>query len=512
MKNILLTIGLFLNLSVIYSQAPTIQWQKCFGGAGNEYAYSIQQTADGGYIIAGGGSQSTGDITGNHGSIDFWIVKLNNVGVIVWQKSLGGTGVEEAEFIQETADGFIIAGKSNSNNGDVTGNHGSNDYWVVKLDNSGVIVWQKSFGGSASDVAYSVQQTNDDGYIVFGTSSSIDGDITGGHSGFDCWAIKLDSLGQIVWQKSFGGSGNDYGYNIRQTIDGGFVFAGASGSVDGDVTVSNHGGIDFWIVKLNNLGTIAWQKSLGGTGNEYAFSIEQTSDGGYIVGGASESSDGDLTVNNGNQDYWVVKLDSLGTIVWQRSLGGAGNEYSSSNVKQTIDGGYILSVTSESINGDITDNHGLNDYWIVKLNNIGAIEWQKTLGGSADDNVYSIEQTTDGGYIVAGGSGSTDGDITSGNNGTFDYWIVKLNSIVGLTPYEIKDLVLISPNPSLGQFQISNLKNGDQIEVYDLTGRLILNKVSRSNSIFIDLSDKVNGIYFFKIYGSSAYSGKLIKQ
>ncbi|MDD4248563.1 MAG: PKD domain-containing protein, partial [Methanosarcina sp.] len=396
---------------------------KSLGGSGGEYAQSIQQTSDGGYIVAGDSNSNDGNVTGNHGGSDYWVVKLDTTGNIVWQKSLGGSSYDNAYSIQQTSDGgYIVAGESNSNDGDVTGNHGGFDYWVVKLDTTGNIVWQKSLGGSGGELAESIQQTSDGGYIVAGYSRSTDGDVTGNHGGYDYWVVKLDTTGNIVWQKSLGGSDHDYAYSIQQTSDGGYIVAGDSRSNDGDVT-GNHGGYDSWVVKLDTTGNIVWQKCLGGSISDNAYSIQQTSDGGYIVAGYSGSTDGDVTGNHGEFDYWVVKLDTTGNIVWQKSLGGSDDEYAES-IQQTSDGGYIVAGESNSNDGDVTGNHGESDYWVVKLDTTGNIVWQKSLGGSDWDDAYSIQQTSDGGYIVAGESDSNDGDVT-GNHGGYDYWVVK---------------------------------------------------------------------------------------
>jgi hypothetical protein len=187
------------------------------------------------------------------------------------------------------------------------------------------------------------------------------------------------------------------------------------------VTV-NHGSQDCLIVKLDTHGNIQWQKSLGGSGFDSIASIQQTSDGSYIIAGVLESSDSDVT--GGGYDFWIVKLDSLGTLQWQKSLGGSDNDEAKS-IQQTSDGGYIIAGSSFSNNGDVTGNHGNQDYWIVKLDSLGTIQWQKSLGGSEEDEAKSIQQTSDGGYIIAGSSFSNNGDVT-GNHGGFDYWIVKL--------------------------------------------------------------------------------------
>ena len=234
------------------AQAPTIEWQKCLGGSNDDWAYSIQQTSDSGFIVAGYTESSNGDVSGNHGAYDYWVVKLNSSGDILWQICLGGTNVDVAYSIQQTSDeGFIVAGYTCSNEGDVSGNHGNSDYWVVKLNSSGTIEWQKCLGGTDGDYANSIQQTSDGGFIVAGQTYSNDGDVSGNHGGSDAWVVKLNSSGNIEWQKCLGGTGWDWENSIQQTSDGGFIVAGYTNSNDGDVS-GNHGSKDYWVVKLTN--------------------------------------------------------------------------------------------------------------------------------------------------------------------------------------------------------------------------------------------------------------------
>jgi len=427
--------------------SPSIEWQKSFGGSSDDWAHSIQQSADGGYIVAGKSESNDGDVTGNHGITDYWVVKLSPQGTVVWQKSLGGGRNDLAYSIQQSADGgYIVAGWSGSNDGDVMGNHGNEDYWVVKLSPQGTIEWQKSLGGSRSDNAYSIQQSADGGYIVAGGSASTDGDVTGNHGGTDYWVVKLSPQGTIEWQKSLGGSRGDYANSIQQCSDGGYIVAGNSESNDGDVT-GNHGREDYWVVKLSHTGALEWQKSLGGNKQDWANSIQQSTDGGYIVAGYSESNDGDVTGNHGNYDYWVVKLSPTGAVEWQKSLGGSSNDAASS-IQQSTDGGYIVAGVSSLNDGDITGNHGGADSWVVKLSTSGTIEWQKSLGGSRDDWAYSIQQSVDGGYIMAGYSKSNDGDVI-GNHGNMDYWVVKLSPDGVVLQSDTSDAVfsIVAPLP-----------------------------------------------------------------
>ncbi len=445
MKPRSLLVLLVLLCAVIHSvsaEGPAIEWQRLLGGSSNEFGHSVQPTADGGYILLGGSSSSqNGDVTGTrHGSFtDFWVVKLDRTGTIQWQKLLGGTGNDEGYSVQQTTDGgYILLGSSGSSkSGDVAGtNHGgSSDVWVVKLNSAGTIQWQTLLGGSGYDAGRAVQQTADGGYVLLGVSeSSQSGDVTGiNHGSRDYWVVKLNGAGTIQWQKLLGGYNSDEAHSVQQTADGGYILLGESSSTkSGDVTGMNHGNptTDSWVVKLNSAGAIQWQKLLGGSNGDLGYSVRQTADGGYILLGASSSSQsGDVAgMNHGGSDFWVVKLDDTGTIQWQRLLGGGGLDGGRS-VRQTADGGYILLGDSlSSASGDVTGtNRGYEDFWVVKLDDAGLIEWQKTLGGSYREIGYSVQQTADGGYVLLGDSLSSEsGDVTGSSHYMTDYWVVKL--------------------------------------------------------------------------------------
>ena len=510
-------LALFIS-STIFAQAPGISWQKSLGGSNPDYSSAIQKIAGGGYIVAGASFSNDGDVTGNHGNADFWVVKLDSVGTIVWQKSLGGSNDDIAQSVQQTTDGgYIVGGYSKSNDGDVTGHHGTSssfDIWVVKLDSVGTLVWQKSLGGTSDDYAYSIQQTTDGGYIVVGGTNSTDGDITVNHGGNDIWVVKLTATGTITWQKSLGGSADDYGSSIQQTADGGYIVGGYSNSTDGDVT-GVHGGLgynDYWVVKLDSSGTLVWQKSLGGTYDDYSTGIQQTTDGGYIVVGGSTSNDGDVTGHHGPAntayDFWVVKLDSVGTIVWQKSLGGTDYDVSS-GVQQTTDGGYIVAGDSVSNDGDVTGHHGVGSYdiWIVRLNSTGDIWWQESLGGTAVDWAELVQQTTDSGYIVAGTSYSTDGDVT-GNHGSNDFWIVKLEKGATSKVEDVSGNIKIStyPNPTSDYIYVDgiDISKIESMKIFDILGQQVENAEisidsNKTNRTKINVGQLANGVYMIQI-------------
>ncbi len=422
-----------LSIPVAAVEPPALAWNTTLGGSWDDIAFAGQQTSDGGYIIAGRtGSSQSGDVELTHGMDDAWVVKLDDAGQIVWTAALGGNRDDQASAMQQTSDGgYIVAGYTTSNqSGDVGLNHGKADYWVVKLDDAGQIVWTATLGGSGSEYAYAVDQTNDGGYVVAGYTASSESDDVGLNHGMDdAWVVKLDGTGQIVWTKILGGGGQDYARAVQQTSDEGYVVAGYTYSIGGDVGL-NHGGCDYWVVKLDGSGEIVWTEILGGSGQDYARAVQQTSDGGYVVAGYTASSESDdVGLNHGMDDAWVVKLDGAGKSIWNTTLGGGANDHARA-VQQTTDGGYVVTgYTTSNQSGDVGLNHGsyVSDYWVVKLDGAGKIVWTATLGGSGYEEANAVQQTSDGGYIVTGYTTSNQSGDVGINHGKADYWVVKLD-------------------------------------------------------------------------------------
>ncbi len=493
------------------SQISSIQWQKSLGGSAYDYSKEIVHTSDGGFITAGYSESTNGNVAFNHGGGDCWIVKSNSSGTIEWEKTYGGTGFDYAYSIEQTIDGgYIVAGYTESNDGDITISKGAGDCWIIKLDVNGNIQWQKTIGGSLIDNSQCIKQTIDGGYIICGYSESSDGDVTSNKGNGDCWIIKLDNLGAIVWTKTLGGSSYDFAQDIKQTADGGYILNGGTNSSDIDVSTQKGNG-DCWIVKLNNLGTIEWQKTYGGSNYDFAQSVDLTNDGGYILSGYSESNDGDITSDHGAGDCWVLKLDYNGSIQWQKSLGSSGNDYAFC-IKQLLTGGYILTGYSESNDGDVTGNHGNYDCWVVKLDDLGVLQMQKSMGGSGVDIGYSIEEISTNSYLIAGYSESNDGDV-SGNFGNGDSWVLKLNtSSVGVAESVAKQGIIVFPTISSGNYHFTGLEGESTIEIFDVAGKLILNILTSNSDHSINLADYSKGIYFYSIHKNNVFitSGKII--
>ncbi len=440
-RNLLHKLTLLLILFATTAFSQEIEWQNTIGGNGYDELYSLQQTTDGGYILGG---SSSSDISGDKTELcigtgsDYWIVKIDSFGNILWQNAIGGYLNDVLVSIQQTSDGgFILGGYSQSDvSGDKTENClGLESYWIVKTDSVGNIQWQNTIGGNGYDKLCSIQQTTDGGFILGGSSTSdISGDKTENNLGslYDFWIVKTDSLGQILWQNTIGGINNDFLISIKETTDGGFILGGSSNSnISGDKTENCLGDEDYWIVKTDSLGNIQWQNTIGGSQRDVMLNIQQTFDSGYIVVGRSNSTISGDKIENcyGDWDYWIIKTDSTGNIQWQNTIGGSSFDNLSS-IKQTVDGGYILGGwSSSSISGNKTENClGLVDNWVVKIDFLGNILWQNTIGGSSDDYLNTINLTANGDYILGGYSNSNKSEDKDENSlGSSDYWIVKLN-------------------------------------------------------------------------------------
>ena len=463
MKTKLLSLAATFVTANCFSQ-PSIQWQKHYGGTGTDQAFSTSATADGGYVMLGKTNSTNGNIIGNHGGNDFWLVKTDSAGVLQWQKCLGGTADERGYSVSQTNDGgYIMIGMTSSNNGDVSGNHGgAHDLWVVKTDAAGTLQWQKCYGGTGDDFGSSILQINGGGYIVYGITTSNNGDVSGNHGQTDEWIIKLDAVGTIQWQKCFGGTGAEgsNGYDVKGnaicvTGDGGYFVSGCSTTNNnGDVTGHHLGpgpqDYDCWVLKTDSLGVIEWEKSLGGTQFDRALSGFQTINGNYIVAGQAASNDGDVTGHiqspssaQPSQNSWIVQLDTSGNIQWQKCL-GISTAYC---IARTSDGGYVV--------GEIGK--------IVKLDSAGNIQWQKLSYGNSARTVW---QTSDDGYIAAGYDGlapANDFELTK-------YYSVPPNVITGYVYQDLNSNCLKDSNESGLAGKIIKAMPGNYYAVTDVNG------------------------------------------
>ncbi|MGD0979599.1 MAG: hypothetical protein ABR962_10740 [Candidatus Bathyarchaeia archaeon] len=366
-----------------FGAAATTGWSQTYGGSGDDEAYSLVQTSDGGYALAGFTNSS------GAGSYDFWLIKTNSSGNMQWNQTYGRTGDDEAYSVIQTNDtGYAVAGTTDSYGAGETG------AWLVKTDSSGNTQWSQTYGGVAQDGAYSVIQTSDGGYALAGFTDSY------GAGSFDFWLVKTDSHGNMMWNQTYGGTGDDEAECVIQTSDGGYALAGYTNSFGA-------GSYDFWLVKTNSSGSMMWNQTYGGSGDDEATCVIQTSTGYALTGYTNSTGAGD-------DDFWLVTTDSSGTSQWSQTYGGAYDEIANALV-QTSDGGYAL--------GGLTGSYGAGDidYWLVKTTSTGTMQWSQTYGGSDDDEAYSLVQTSDGGYALAGFTASY-------GAGSYDAFLVKTDS------------------------------------------------------------------------------------
>ncbi|MCA0152512.1 hypothetical protein [Winogradskyella vincentii] len=402
------------------------------GGSNNDSAQSVTATVDGGYIILGYTQSNDGDITDKQDtSFDFWVIKYSSQNTVEWQKTYGGSGDDRGNSIVQTQDGgYAILGFSFSEDGDVTNNEGLQDFWLLRLDASGNLIWQNSFGFEGSDSGISLIETSDLGFLLSGI---IDISASGGqgatnrndnrHAGGDYWLIKVNQLGEIEWSNFYGGNFTDTPFGIIQKDNNGFLVVGSSDSSDTDIS-NNKGTYDFWVLDISPEGALLNEKSLGGTQIDEGRSIIASGDGNFLITGDTRSDDVDVSNNKGGADLWLVKITPQGELIWEKSIGGSNFDVARS-IKSSQDGNFILSGSSRSDDFDVNNNKGQNDAWVLKINANGEVLWETTIGGSNIDFTYDIAELNNGSIIAVGDTSSIDGDIIV-NKGFSDLLLIKI--------------------------------------------------------------------------------------
>jgi hypothetical protein len=516
---------LFVSATIIFAcvilsiptvgQPPTL-WSRCYGGPLPDIANDVCQTLDGGYILVGFSDSNGGDVSGNHGSRDIWVVKTDDNGTLQWQKSLGGSLDEEGTSIKQSADGsFYIAGYTNSNDSNVSGNHGGSDVWVVKLDTIGNIIWQKALGGTLEDIDYAdpvikIEVTSDGGCIVGSTTNSNNGDVSGNHGNMDCWLVKLDDTGTILWQRCYGGSFSETLKDLRLTTDGGFILVGQASSLDGDLTGQNYSmPFTSWIVKTDSLGSIQWQSVYlcidtisNCNGQVNLNSILPLQNGSYVAAGT-------IYFYGYVYYYSTVNVSSTGTVSGLYYFTYQQSQFHNSckSIQSSLDGGFILS-------GQTDDTY--DDIYIYKTGTSGTWDFIWDTLSVNYESVGTTIQSSDGGFVIAGCSQA---DLSCG--GAFDpyqFRLIKLGGIVSVPDQSNTEKwkAYFSNSNTLTVSFISNESSDMNLAVYDMEGRILHSQSFQAHEgrnekdFFTNILSK--GIYLVKVNDKkSEYCFKVVK-
>jgi hypothetical protein len=416
-------------------------WDITIGGDNNDNMSTMLTIEQYSTFWLGGSSSSSNstDKRGdNKGSNDFWVVQCDTkTGTRLSDKTWGGSGFDILSGMIRMPDGhLLLAGWSNSNiSGDKTENsRGNADFWIVKMDTLGRKLWDKSYGGINDDALQTVVLTNDGGALLGGWSNSNSSfeKTESSKGGIDYWIVKINSNGVKQWDKTFGGASDDILTNIIPTPDNGFLLAGYSKSQKYlDKSEASRGESDYWVVKINSSGAKEWDKTYGGTSEEELTSAIRTLDGGFVLAGWSSTCipQGEKTPPcRGGRDYWIVKIAIDGTKQWDKTFGGSGDDDADAII-QTLDGGFLIGgASASSVSVDKTENsRGNRDFWVIKTDANGTRQWDKTLGGANYDYLIDIKPLSTGEFILGGMSSSNTGnEKTANSRGLNDYWTIKI--------------------------------------------------------------------------------------
>jgi hypothetical protein len=527
-------------LTTYFSNAQDILWEKSYGGKHAEYLFDAQPTPDYGFILAGSSiSGKTGNKEDqNKGDLDYWLWKMDEKGDLDWQKSFGGSGVDMLQSIRLTSDGgYILAGTSNSNKGldKKEDTKGQDDFWIIKLDAKGNEIWQQTIGGSGQEKLQTICQTKDGGYVIGGTSASYKtrkddkgvldafGKSEDTRGNLDYWIVKLKKDGKIEWQKTLGGIYVDELKDLVVLPNGNILAGGYSNSPQsGDKTQDNFGLGDFWLVELSNQGQLVWQQTIGGEGDDNLFAIELTADGGFMVGGNSNSASSNMKskASKNGSDFWILKFDTDKNMQWETTY-DYGNKDVLTSIVENKDGSFLIGGYAQSEQTNETnakfkkaDKEGINDYIALKIKANGEEVWTQTAGSKGEEVLKKLFETRDGGYLFAGTSNGTASNDKNSTIGGADFWVVKLKD--NTKPEYEKAPIEAIPNPAV---TFTNVIIGFEYQygtanLYDISGRLLqTHKLDGSRMLPIEMTSYNSGIYIVEVVtDNEKNSVKIIKK
>lgn len=491
---------LVLSLVAIISaaqQPPSLTWQRTLGGTALDQGNSIL-TLPNGYLISGITFSRNGDVTPAEGEPNIWIVKLDRNGGIVWEKSYGGGRDEIAANIVPTNDGGFIVGATTRPIFAPPTDTNFLQWWLFKIDSAGTMLWEKTYGGSAPDNLAWIDIANDGSLYCAGHSSSNDRDFAENKGNYDIWVVKLNASGELLWKKNFGGSDADRATQVKALIGGGCAISGLTSSSNGDMA-DNHGGTDGFVARLSANGDVEWKKTFGTTGGELLNAIEQTSDEGFIAVGLTQGAD------DPDGDYYLIRLDPAGNVLWERIYGGTERDEAKDVIVLGNQGFHVIGTSASTIDS-ISGRRGQKDFLVYWLNSEGNhpgnTMFARMFGGSGDDEVSDLDFAAPG-YIAIGRTNSDNGDV-SGQHGSFDVWIVKYDGMPGGSVEDESSLVPVSiyPNPANGTISVSSpeLTGRYDVRIENAIGEEVKRFVRHDSTESHNIHDLPAGMYILSMY------------
>lgn len=522
--------------NVLIGQSIKFNWQNCYNGPLNDKCYDIVATDDGYFIV--GSYEFPNAIPPSFTQIDIWLIKTDLSGNFLWEKWYGGSANEGPSNIVRAIDGnYYIFGGAGSSDGDISFDPypQSVDFWIIKIDSSGKILWNRIVGGNGTDIPYNATATTDGGIVCLGWTSSFDGDVSQYYGDYDMWLIKLDSIGEKQWDYTIGTSDFDYGYAVIQTLDGGFLVGGPSniengGNIQCNPFNSNEEAVVF---KLDSNGNQQWQHCYGGSRHDGVEALLEVEDG-YVIGCYGGSDDGDLTgsgwhgnSNDGNTDIWIIKADFYGNILWQKCYGGTGFDFTG-KIFKTSDNNLMVFGTTYSFDGDVIGNHSISaidpDIWMIKISNSGELVWQRCIGGAGPEWLENgVIQKNDFDYTIACTAlpwetgDMTCESITPYSQGIWAFEITdttimgypmisEISNIIKLYPNPVEDILFVDIPESI------SIKDAI-IQVIDANGKTVSEQRPDSRLFQLELSQNSSGLYLLKLLNDKLFvTAKFFRQ
>lgn len=518
-KQYKLSVGLVLALVCISPFfAQDVLWEKTYGGLQSEYLYDVVPTPDYGFLLVGSSlsGKSGNKLDERVHDLDYWLWKMDETGSLEWQRSYGGNGSDFLYSVSLTLEGgFVLAGNSTSGEGysKREASRGKEDIWILRLSPKGDELWQKTIGGTGRDVVKQIVTLKDGGFIIGGSTDShpaSEGTVNIGekksdkYGNMDYWVIRLDSSGEIEWERTYGGIYRDELESIIPTQDGGFLVGGHSNSpVSGNKNEDGYGQTDYWIIKLDKLGNIQWQRTFGGEHDDRLSVIIESIDGHFIAAGNSASgATGNKQSGNGKgTDFWLIKIDDAGEVIWEETFDIGQNDVLTSLIENE-DGSLLLGgyAQSETTGIKSTDKKGINDYVAIKIDFDRQIIWQREIGSTGTDILRKVVETRDGGYLLAGTSNGTTSRDKNSSQGRNDFWVVKLRDKDKEDKMRAPGLEAY-PNPTSTFTNVIVNHDFEQatVTVIDILGRQMQRFKANYQTIPVNMQGYPEGVYIITV-------------